>query len=366
MIKTEEREPFVRLIEQRLGRALTPQVRSAFLQVPRHVFVQQYYAQRGNSLSWDLVQATHENIYRDEALVTRIDARGMPCSSTSQPSVMAVQLEALTLEQGQRVLEIGVGTGYNAALLGKMVGDTGEVISIDIDEELVAQAKHALVRAGATNVRARPGDGFLGEAAYAPYDRLITTCSFRSIPRAWYEQLKVGGRLVGNWIIPLASLFICVQKTHSGELEGDLLDLGASYMEMRAGDEPPLKRAIDWTRYDMQPINIDFPQVKQFLQNPAYSLLLQCFFPEMRKRYRSKDNQMHLYLLVGEAAILVQEDSLLVSGNEHLKQMIQQSFDFYQQLGQPSLAEYRVTFQEQQAVIHVGDQCFHLPLLKRT
>src|ERR1700680_3784818 len=106
MIDMEEREPFVQILEQRLGRTLSPQVRSAFLQVPRHLFVQQYYEQRGNSLSWNLIQATSEKIYRDEALVTRIDEQGMPNSSTSQPSVMAAQLEALALQHGQRVLEI--------------------------------------------------------------------------------------------------------------------------------------------------------------------------------------------------------------------------------------------------------------------
>src|SRR6266536_5652341 len=137
MIEVREREPFVQLLEERLGRALAPQARHAFLQVPRHLFVQQYYEQQGNSLNWDLVQATPEQVYRDEALVTQIDGRGMPSSSTSQPSLMAAQLEALAPEHGQRVLEIGVGTGYNAALLGEMVGDTGQVISIDIDEDLV-------------------------------------------------------------------------------------------------------------------------------------------------------------------------------------------------------------------------------------
>src|SRR6266536_4720785 len=108
MIEVREREPFVQLLEERLGRALAPQARHAFLQVPRHLFVQQYYQQQGNSLNWDLIQATTEKIYQNEALVTQIDGRGMPSSSTSQPSVMAIQLEALTLEQGQRVLEIGV------------------------------------------------------------------------------------------------------------------------------------------------------------------------------------------------------------------------------------------------------------------
>jgi len=368
MIDREERELFVQILEQRLGRALTPPVRSAFLQVPRHLFVQQYYEQRGNSLSWDLVQATPEKIYRDEALVTRIDERGMPSSSTSQPSVMAAQLEALALQHGQRVLEIGVGTGYNAALLEKMVGDTGQVISIDIDEDLVERAKHHLTSGDVQNVIALPGDGFLGEAAYAPYDRLLTTCSVRSIPRAWFDQLTMGGRLVGNWLTHLASLFVCVEKTTADELDGGLLDLEASYMEMRTKDLVPSRQKIDWGQYEMRtPTRMHLPKMKPLLDNTAYSLLLQCFLPEMRKCYRSgsEDDQMRTYLLMREAAILVQDDGLLIFGDEGMGHMIRQSYDLYHHLGQPCITEYRVTFQERQVVIHVGDQRFQLPLPER-
>ena len=362
MINVRETEPFVQAIEQQLGRVLAPQVRHAFLQVPRHLFVQQYYEQRGNSLSWDLVQATPEKIYRDEALVTQINGRGTPTSSTSQPSVMAVQLEALAPEHGQRVLEIGVGTGYNAALLGEMVGDTGQVISIDIDEELVEQAKQHLAYAAVHNVVALPGDGFLGEAEYAPYDRLLTTCSIRFVPRVWFDQLKAGGRLVGNWLTHLASLFVCVEKTSTDELDGGLLDLSATYMEMYARGMLPSKQKIDWAQYDMlSPTSIYLPQVKMLLQNPAYSLLLQCFLPEMRKRDRSKDDQVHLYLMAQGTAILIQDDKLLIFGDEGTGQLIQQSFDLYHQLGQPRITEYRVTLQERHAVIRVGDQRFHLP-----
>jgi protein-L-isoaspartate(D-aspartate) O-methyltransferase len=203
----------VESIEQQLGRRLAPQVRQAFLTVPRHLFVEQYYRQRGADLQWECIQATPEQIYQDEALVTQIDTRGMPTSSTSQPSVMAVQLEALALSSGQRVLEIGSGTGYNVALLAALVGEGGQVISLDIDEDLVAQAKQHLARAEAHRVIVLDGDGAEGAAAHAPYDRLLTTCSFRCLPHPWCEQLKPGGRLVGNWHIPLASLFVCLEKT---------------------------------------------------------------------------------------------------------------------------------------------------------
>jgi protein-L-isoaspartate(D-aspartate) O-methyltransferase len=362
MTLVEEREAFVQILERRLGRALAPQVHNAFLLVPRHLFVQQYYEQRGNSLSWDLIQATLDKIYRDEALVTQIDRRGMPSSSTSQPSVMAVQLEALELSHGQRVLEIGVGTGYNAALMGTLVGDTGQVISIDIDEDLVEQAKQHLAGTEAHNVMTLSGDGFFGEATYAPYDRILATCSIRSIPHPWYDQLKTGGRLVGNWLTPLASLFLCVEKTSTGELDGGLLDLEATYMEMHSKTVRPSKQKIDWAQYDRHPpTSLHLPNVKTLLQNSAYSLLLQCFLPTMRKRYRSRGDQVDLYLLAQEAAVLIQDDRLLISGDEGIGKMIQESFDLYHQLGQPRLPEYRVTLKAQQAVIRVRDHCFHFP-----
>ncbi len=76
MIELHEMEQLVEAIEQELGRSLYPLVRQAFLQVPRHLFIEQYYQQRGSSLTWDLVQATMESVYRDQPLVTQLDQRG--------------------------------------------------------------------------------------------------------------------------------------------------------------------------------------------------------------------------------------------------------------------------------------------------
>ncbi len=363
MINMRETKLLVQMIEQQLGRELAPNVRNAFLQVPRHKFVQQFYEQKGNSLSWDLVPATREKIYRDEALVTQIDERGMPGSSTSQPSVMAVQLEALALGHGQRVLEIGTGTGYNAALLGMLVGETGQVISIDIDEALVKQARQHLSCAEIHNVVTLPGDGFAGEAMYAPYDRILTTCGIRSVPCAWFDQLKSGGKLVGNWLTPLASVFISVEKTSMDKLVGGLLDLSATYMAMHARDSLPSKQKVDWTKYDTHlPVSLSFPNIETLLGNPAYSLLLHCFLPEIRKRYHSKGKQVNLYLLAQETAIQVQHDRLLVFGSLEIAELIQQCYNLYHQLGQPCITDYHITLQKQRATICVKDQYFHFPL----
>jgi protein-L-isoaspartate(D-aspartate) O-methyltransferase len=356
----------VESIEQQLGRRLAPQVRQAFLTVPRHLFVEQYYQQRGADLQWECVQATPEQIYQDEALVTHIDARGLPTSSTSQPSVMVVQLEALALSSGQRVLEIGSGTGYNAALLAALVGESGQVISLDIDEDLVVRAKHHLERAEASQVVVLASDGTEGAIAYAPYDRLLAACSFRSLPLAWCEQLKPGGRLVGNWHTPLASLFVCLEKTGPGELKGSLLGLRASYIEMRPVTGLPTRAKIDWTQYEAQPsLRLSLPQIKTLLQQPSFGLLLQCSLPEMSKRYRSQGDEVQVYLLTQGTAILVQEDELSIFGDEGVGAVIQQCFDLYQQLGQPTTTAYRVTFREREAIIRLDEHHFRLPVMMK-
>jgi protein-L-isoaspartate O-methyltransferase len=175
---------FIEEIGSRLGRPLQPNVCHAFLQIPRHFFIEHTYRQRGNSLTWDLVTAPAlEEIYCDQPLVTKIDAQGRPVCSSSQPSLMALQLEALDVRYGHVALEIGTGTGYNAVLMSHLVGHTSQVTSLDIDEELVSMAQHHLDQTEVKNVLLVQGDDFAGYDLHSPYDRLLITCGVISIPR---------------------------------------------------------------------------------------------------------------------------------------------------------------------------------------
>jgi protein-L-isoaspartate(D-aspartate) O-methyltransferase len=155
------------------GRSITsPRLEAAFRAVPRHLF---------------LPGIPLEEVYRDQFIVTkRLD--GEPVSSSSQPQIMATMLEQLALEPGQRVLEIGAGTGYNAALLAHLVGDAGQVVTVDIDEDLVERAQAHLATAGCLRVRAVSGDGGLGYAADAPYDRIILTVGAWDVTPAWRRR----------------------------------------------------------------------------------------------------------------------------------------------------------------------------------
>lgn len=134
--------------------------------------------------------------YLDRAIPTKWSSEGQPISSSSQPAIMARMLEQLQVERGQRVLEIGAGTGYNAALLAHLVGSAGTVTTVDIDEDTADRARQHLLSVGLPQVRVVCGDGAGGWPADAPYDRIIVTAAAGDLPPAWSEQLAAHGRLV--------------------------------------------------------------------------------------------------------------------------------------------------------------------------
>lgn len=162
------------------GNITTEPVAAAFRAVPRHPF---------------LPGVPLEKVYQDQAIPTKYED-GRPISSSSQPAIMAIMLEQLDLQPGQHVLEIGAGTGYNAALIAHIVGPTGQVTTVDLDEDTVAGAREHLAAAGFQQVDVVCADGMHGHVAGAPYDRIILTVGSWDISSTWLEQLKPGGRLL--------------------------------------------------------------------------------------------------------------------------------------------------------------------------
>jgi protein-L-isoaspartate(D-aspartate) O-methyltransferase len=157
-------------------------------------------------------------IYSDQALGTRF-RDGLPSSSSSQSSVVADMLEALELEPGMRVLEIGTGTGYNAALLAEIVGNRGSVVTVDIDAGIAAEAEEALLAMGYGSVQVVVRDGAEGVPGDAPFDRILVTVGCPDLSLRWQEQLTEEGRMV----VPLehAGLHPLVMLTKGNEgLEG--------------------------------------------------------------------------------------------------------------------------------------------------
>jgi protein-L-isoaspartate(D-aspartate) O-methyltransferase len=165
---------------KREGMIRSPHVEAAFRAVPRHLF---------------LPEVPLAQVYSDEAIPTKhLDGRAV--SSSSQPAIMAIMLEQLALAPGHRVMEIGAGTGYNAALMAHLVGETGHVVTVDIDDDLASRAREHLLAAGFDRVQVVCRDGGFGYPEEAPYDRIILTVGSGDIAPAWHEQLAPEGRLV--------------------------------------------------------------------------------------------------------------------------------------------------------------------------
>jgi len=177
---TSLRTALVQAVRDRAPRT-TAKVAAALSEVPRHLFVP----------GVALPQA-----YADVAIVTHRDGDGMPTSSSSQPTIMALMLDQLAVRPGDRILEIGAGTGYNAALLAHLAGPAGMVVSIDIQADVVAAARVHLAEAGYPDVEVVCCDGADGYPARAPYDRIIATAGVWELAPAWLEQLAPDGRIV--------------------------------------------------------------------------------------------------------------------------------------------------------------------------
>lgn len=163
------------------GHARSDVVEQALRDVPRHEFVP---------------AAPLEDAYADIAVITKTASDGAALSCASVPTVVAMMLDQLDIQPGHRVLEIGAGTGYNAALLTHLTGTGGQVATVDIDPDVTAHARQALDATGHRDVQVITADGSLGAAERAPFDRIIVTAGAWDIPPAWWHQLAPGGRLV--------------------------------------------------------------------------------------------------------------------------------------------------------------------------
>ncbi|PYC85479.1 protein-L-isoaspartate(D-aspartate) O-methyltransferase [Streptomyces tateyamensis] len=157
----------------------------------------------------------------------------VPTSSASQPTLVYSMLLDLDVLSGMRVLEIGTGTGWNAALLSCRLGDAN-VTTVEVDPEVSARARAALKASGYTP-EVVCADGSLGWLASAPYDRIIVTCGVREIPPAWLSQTRVGGLILAPFGThyghqdALVKLTVQLDGTASGPFLGPV-----QFMKMRS------------------------------------------------------------------------------------------------------------------------------------
>ncbi|WP_233532457.1 protein-L-isoaspartate O-methyltransferase family protein [Paenibacillus alkalitolerans] len=129
---------------------------------------------------------------------------------TTNPHMIALMIENLNLSIGHKVLEIGTGSGYNSAIISKLVGNEGVVTTIEVDHDVAKNAKKRLARLGIKNVSFITGDGWYGFGEHAKYDRIIATTKPPHISPLWVEQLKENGILITPIDVPIHDQFITV------------------------------------------------------------------------------------------------------------------------------------------------------------
>jgi methyltransferase of ATP-grasp peptide maturase system len=236
------------------GAITSPDWREAFGTVPRHLFTPRFFlhADEGGYRAVDSGDPEWLAwVYSDRTLVTQLDADdsawhrireagptpGRASSSSTQPRLMAWMLHALDIRPGMRVLEIGTGTGYNAALLTHLLGQDC-VVSIDVDDAVTQRARRALA-AASYQPTTEVADGTHGFPPAAPYDRVIATCSFPQIPAAWAEQTKPGGKILAHLYTEFdAGGLILLTVNNDGSASGRFLPEYGAFMPLRGYPAP--------------------------------------------------------------------------------------------------------------------------------
>ncbi|MCF3106206.1 ATP-grasp peptide maturase system methyltransferase [Streptomyces roseoverticillatus] len=232
--------------------------------VPRHEFTRAFFrrAETPRGTQWTpVIPGPGEagtwlcEVYTDHTLVTQLDGHvhpgdvdgpvhGDPTSSSTLPSLLVRMLQDLDPRDGDRVLLVGVGTGYSTALLCERLSSE-QVTGVETDEAAADRARAAIKAAG-YDPAVITGDGLLGHPGNAPYDKLIAFCSVRSIPTAWMEQVRPGGTIVttvSGWLY--GSGLVRLTVGDGGRAEGRFLPGTVSFMIARPQAAPPLAGVSD-------------------------------------------------------------------------------------------------------------------------
>lgn len=201
------------------GSVASSTVESALMTVPRHGYVD---------------ATSPDDAYAETAIMVKDAPDGTVISSASQPAIVAAMLELSDLEPGHRVLEVGTGTGYNAALLATIVGQEGRVVSVELEADLAEAARERLQNHGLRQVEVVVGDGALGHSEGSPYDRIVVTTGAPEVAKAWRDQLHDGGRLV----VPVVNkegigTIRCLVK-QDGQLQ-EVSSMPCGFLPMRGG-----------------------------------------------------------------------------------------------------------------------------------
>jgi protein-L-isoaspartate(D-aspartate) O-methyltransferase len=322
------------------GAVNTPAWRAAFESVPRHVFVPCFYGPGGKRIAAGDPDTREEwlaGVYSDRSLITHRTDGGVTSSST-QPSLMAKMLDALDVTDDSRALEIGTGTGYNAALLAHRLGDD-KVTTVDVLPELTEAARARLAEAEYAP-RVVTGDGALGHLATGPYDRIIATCRVNRVPLPWLRQLAGDGLILS----PLGNGLARIRPTGPDSAEGRFIG-PASFMPLRQGEDNGVPRGNLSLLDDAEPRPSALPAA--LLANGAFRFLVSIVEPDLMWQYGQINDGIpadaRCWTADGSIAALDEDGTAREAGPRPLWTHLEEAYDIFRGAEHPGHDRYGLT-----------------------
>jgi methyltransferase of ATP-grasp peptide maturase system len=350
-----------RLADRLPGQERAESWRDMFRRVPRHVFVPRFFLDRQRNGRYESIEVSNPGqyeewlaaVYSDEVLITQLDGtddtwvpEGKPTSSSTMPSLMMLMLDALDIRDGMNVLEIGTGTGYNAALLCEKLG-SAKVTSIDIDVALVKLARQRLASLGyAPAVEAL--DGSHGYEPNAPYDRILATVALPYIPQVWVRQTRDNGLILVNLYRDLGAGALILLTVHGGRAEGNFLSGFGGFMSTRATCAPDVLELLQAAKGEQgysRPATLD----GHILDDPAFGLLAALRISASRIESQTGDQPAKFWLIGRDGSWAYQTTDpagqrvAVQSGARRLWDEVEKIHDEWVTLGQPPRGDFGLT-----------------------
>lgn len=344
------------------GTLRTPQWREVFARTWRHPYVPRYYPELHQPVvdSTDPQQREQwlDAVYSDQTLITKVvQVQFRPplapgsypmytCSSTA-PTLMLDMLEALDIADDSRVLEIGTGTGYNAALLCERLG-SDQVTSVDIDPELIELAR---TRLAANDYRPTLAavDGADGYPPGAPYDRIVATCGVLAIPPNWLAQAAPGAVIVVDIHGKIGGTLARLTVDDDGTATGRFLPRWASFMSLRhtLDVQPPARRP----ELDDEPVeSVSDVDPKLLRYDGQFGFIAQWHLPDVTWGPLIEDGQFGIQLYAPDGSCATARNNphgpgwrITQHGPRRLWDSVEDAHNFWQQAGRPSYERFGVT-----------------------
>ncbi len=336
--------------------------REVFLRTWRHPYVPSFYPELGAPCLLCIDQQRRAEwlaaVYSDQTLITKVVQ--VPCSralrpgsyplftsSSTLPALVLTMLEALEVSDGCQVLEIGTGSGYNAAALCERLGSE-YVVSVDIDPELVDLARERLAANGYTPTLAAV-DGAAGYPDAAPYDRIIATCSVPAIPPAWLTQVAPGGMLMVDVRGKIGGTVVRLTVEGDETATGHFLPGYGAFMPLRHGLDIPTAGPI-WETDDAPVESVTQIDPTGLEYNGEFGFVAQWHLPDVTWSPATEDGGagVHLRAPDGSRASVSAARTgggfrVSQAGPRRLWERVEEAFAFWRQAGRPPSDRFGIT-----------------------